>query len=236
MLCQRMNERVVSSKSLLDSGASPGQVSEQEGGRCCDLLGAGVGSPYPGSKTHPRVLLLPPAASACLHSLIRVHAASPYLPPTWPDTTPVVTQSRVTWINKANRNPDLRPLHHGTSEGARSEQSQRDPELWGVIREEITGKGCPAEGRVDAKALSQELIWTVRAIAKSPTGLEQRKAQGWAGRVRPAQLLRGFEVALSRTRTPGGQNGRGKASSQRPMRRPGQSWKGGAPSLLPCGL
>lgn len=45
----------------------------------------------------------------------------------------------------------------------------------------------PGEGRVDAKALRQELTWRVRAITKSPTGLEQRKARGWAGRVGPAQ-------------------------------------------------
>lgn len=39
-----------------------------------------------------------------------------------------------------------------TGDGTGSEQSWRDPELWEAIREEITGKGCQAGERVDAKA------------------------------------------------------------------------------------
>lgn len=89
-------------------------------------------------------------------------------------------------------------MYHGTSNGARSEQSWRDPELWEGIQEEITEKGCPAEGRVDAKALRQEHICF--SNSKEPHGLEQKKAGAWAGCFEPAQLLGGLSVALSGVR------------------------------------
>lgn len=174
-----MKEQIACSRSILDSGASPGQVSESEGRQgvvTSQQLGCGVPTlaqrPTPGFCSS---LLQPlPASSPSLRgkSLPARHLSSGRI-------------VQGPWVSKADRTPAWRPVHHGTSNGARSEQSQRDPELWEVIWEAITGKGCPAEGRVNARALRQEHNWRVRSRAKSPMRLEQRKAQGWAGHAGP---------------------------------------------------
>ena len=135
-----------------------------------------------------------------------------------------------------------------TGDGARREQSWRDPELWAALWEEMSGKGGPAEEKVGAKVLRQGHIWCVRATEKSPRGLDLGKAGGWAGHPGPCSAAERTRCCSERgARTLGDlglmslrdQSGRWVENelegARLAARRPGQSWEAGAPAWLLCG-